>query len=230
MSAVATAHSQFVNVFQVQLQSSTEIRKSATKPDPDRRISGGKEESPGTRQQGQSDNCNPASHRHFIALGILTPAGEERARGRTSLVAEANPGLEVGSIQSQDHQGRQVKVVVHPGLIESQVESVFIVTFLFPSISLNTVRAREPEMGGSPQHGESPQHGGGGRQGLALHQMCKTVLARPSLHDRLQSSWWLGFCFESPLKATATELQCLMSGVCSELEPQFLLLLNKPVK
>lgn len=226
MSEVATAHSQFVNVFEVQLQSSSEIRKSAAKPDPDRRVSGGEEEAPGTRQQGQSDNCNPASHRHFIALGILTPAGEERARGRTSLVAEANPGLEVGSIQSQDHQGRQVKVVVHPGLTESQVESVFIVTFLFPSISLNTVRAREPEMVGE---GISTAWGRG-RQGLALHQMCKTLLARPSLHDRLQSSWWLGFCFESPLKATATELQCLMSGVCSELEPQFLLLLNKPVK
>lgn len=66
-----------------------------------------------------------------------------------SLAADANPGLGVGSIQSQDHQGRQVKVVVHPGLTESQVESV-TVTFLFPSISHNTVRASEPgEVGGS---------------------------------------------------------------------------------
>lgn len=183
MSAVATAHSQFVNVFQVQLQSSSEIRKSAAKPDLDRRVSGGKEEAPGTRQQGQSDNCNPASHRHFIALGILTPAGEKRAGGRTSLVAEANPGLEVGSIQSQDHQGRQVKVVVHPGLTESQVESVFIVTFLFPSISLNTVRARESEM--VCVCGGVSTAWGRGRQGLALHQMSKTVLERPSLHNRL---------------------------------------------
>lgn len=63
-----------------------------------------------------------------------------------TLAAEENPGLGVGSIQAQDHQGRQVKVVVHPGLTESQVESV-IVTFLFPSISHNTVRASEPDMG-----------------------------------------------------------------------------------
>lgn len=96
-----------------------------------------------------------------------------------SLAADANPGLGVGSIQSQDHQGRQVKVVVHPGLTESQVESV-TVTFLFPSISHNTVRASEPGGGGVV----STAWGRGG-QGLALHQMCKTVLARPSLHERL---------------------------------------------
>lgn len=64
-----------------------------------------------------------------------------------TLAAEENPGLGVGSIQSRNHQGRQVKVVVHPGLTESQVERV-IVTFLFPSIIHNTVRASEPDMGG----------------------------------------------------------------------------------